>query len=206
MSLTPLTTLTGVMPWSSLYAVCRARRRFGLADGALHGRRHLVGVHDDLAVDVARGAADGLDEAGLAAQEALLVGVEDGDQRDLRQVEPLAQQVDADEDVELAQPQVAHDLDALERVDLAVQVAHLEAVLDEVVGEVLGHALGERGDEDALVLVHAAADLVHEVVDLPLGGPHLDLGVDEARGADDLLGDVDAVGQLELRPAWRSRR
>ena len=28
MSLTPLTTLTGVMPWSSLYVVCLARRRF----------------------------------------------------------------------------------------------------------------------------------------------------------------------------------
>ena len=57
--------------------------------------------------------------AGLAAQEALLVGVEDGDQRHLGQVEALAQQVDADQHVELAQAQVAHDLDALERVDLA---------------------------------------------------------------------------------------
>ena len=53
------------------------------------------------------------------AQEALLVGVEDGDQRDLGQVEPLAQQVDADQHVELAEAQVAQDLDPLDGVDLA---------------------------------------------------------------------------------------
>ena len=38
------------------------------------------------------------------AQEALLVGVEDRDQRHFGDVEPLAQQVDADQHVELAQP------------------------------------------------------------------------------------------------------
>ena len=35
-------------------------------------------------------------------QKALLVRVEDGDQRDFGKVETLAQQVDADEDVEIA--------------------------------------------------------------------------------------------------------
>ena len=73
--------------------------------------------------DVARGAADRLDQRGLPAQEALLVGVEDRHERDLGQVEALAQQVHADEHVVLAQPQVADDLDAFERVDLGVQVA-----------------------------------------------------------------------------------
>ena len=53
------------------------------------------------------------------AQEALLVRVEDRDERDLRQVEPLAQEVDADEDVEDAAAEVAEDLDALERLDVA---------------------------------------------------------------------------------------
>src|SRR5262245_25147787 len=88
----------------------------GLGDGALHRAGHAVGVEDDAAVDVAGGAADGLDERGLAAQEALLIGVEDGDQRAFRNVEALAQQIDADQRVEGAQPQVADDLDALDRV------------------------------------------------------------------------------------------
>ena len=41
-------------------------------------------------------------EAALVTQEALLVGIENRDEADLRQVEALAQQVDADEHVETA--------------------------------------------------------------------------------------------------------
>ena len=73
------------------------------------------------------------------------------DQRDLGQVEALAQQVDADQHVVLAEPQVADDLDPLERVDLGVQVADPEAVLEQVLGQVLGHLLGQGRDQDALV-------------------------------------------------------
>ena len=61
---------------------------------------HPVGIEDDAALDVAGGAADGLHQRGVAAQEAFLVGVEDGDQRAFGNVEPLAQQVDADQHVE----------------------------------------------------------------------------------------------------------
>ena len=71
----------------------------GLVDRVLHRVGELVGVHVHLARDVAGGAADGLDERGRRAQEALLVGVEDRDERHLGQVEALAQQVDADEHV-----------------------------------------------------------------------------------------------------------
>ena len=77
----------------------------GLRDRVPHRVGHLVGVHDHLAVDVARGPADHLDQRRLGAEEAFLVGVEDRDQRHLGQVEALPQQVDADEHVEVAEPQ-----------------------------------------------------------------------------------------------------
>src|SRR5204862_160909 len=82
----------------------------------------------------------------------------------------LAQQVDAHQDVELAGPQLAQQLHAPQGVHIAVQIAHLDAELQEVVREVLGHLLGEGGDQDPLVLLRALADLVHQVVDLPVGG------------------------------------
>ena len=74
----------------------------GLGDGAFHRAGHAVGIEDDAAIDVTRGAADGLDEGGFRAQEAFLVGIEDGDEAALGDVEALAQQVDADEAVEAA--------------------------------------------------------------------------------------------------------
>ena len=57
---------------------------FGDRDQRLHALRDRVGEENDFAVDVARGAAGGLDERGLAAEEAFLVGIEDADERDLR--------------------------------------------------------------------------------------------------------------------------
>jgi hypothetical protein len=79
----------------------------GLGDRALHRAGDLVGIEDDAAVDIARGAADGLDQRGLRAQKAFLVGVENGDQRAFGNVEAFAQQVDADEDVEGAEAEIA---------------------------------------------------------------------------------------------------
>ena len=74
-----------------------------------------------------------------------------------------------DEHVVHAEPQVAQDRDALEGVDLAVEVLDLDAQLLEVVGQVLGHLLGQRRHEGALATLDAAADLLEQVVDLALG-------------------------------------
>ena len=205
MSEMPFWIVSGVMPCSSLYATWIARRRFVSSIARAHRRRLLVGVHDHLAADVPGGAADRLDQRGLAAQEALLVGVEDRHERDLRQVEPLAQQVHAHQHVVLAEPQLADDLDALERVDLGVQVADLEAVLEQVVGQVLGHLLRQRRDERALLDLDALADLLHQVVDLVLRLAHVDLGVHHARRAARSARRSATSGCARSRPAWPTR-
>ena len=111
----------------------------------------------------------------LGAQEAFLVRI-GGHQRELGDVEALAQQVDADQHVELAQPQVADDLDALDGIDVGVQITHLGAVLAQVVGQVLGHALGQRGDQHALAVLDACADLGEQVIHLRARRPRSPCG------------------------------
>ena len=194
---------SGVIPFASLWAICLARRRSVSLDRVAHGRGHLVRVHVDLAGDVAGRAADRLDQRAAAAQEALLVGVEDRHQRHLGQVEALPEQVDADQHVVVALAQLLEQLDAAQRVDLGVQVADPDAVLQQVVGQVLGHLLGQRGDQDPLVLLRAQLDLVHQVVDLALGRLHHHLRVDQAGRADDLLDEL-ALGLPHL-PRARGR-
>ena len=54
----------------------------GLSQRALHGSRHLVGIEDGAAIEVARRPADGLDKRGLGAQESLLIRIEHRHQRD----------------------------------------------------------------------------------------------------------------------------
>ena len=173
----------------------------GLVDRRAHRGRHAIGVHDHAAFDVPGRAADDLDERALRPQITLLVGVEDRDERHLGEVDPLAQQVHADDDVVHAKAEIAEDLDALEGLDLGVEVVHLDAHLAQVVGEVLGHLLGERGDEGALPALDAQPELGEEVVDLPFRLADLDLRVDEARRPDDLLHDLWRM--LELVGTWR---
>src|SRR6185436_4397113 len=80
----------------------------------------------------------------------------------------------------------------------------LHALLLEIVREVLREPLRQRRDQDALVLLRADLDLLDEVGDLAARGTDLDLGVDEARGTDDLLDDLAARG-LELVRRRRRR-
>ncbi len=115
----------------------------GFVDRRSHRIGDLVRIHDDAPVDVTGRAARRLDQRAARSQEAFLVGIEDGDQRHFRQVEAFAQQVDPDQHVEHAPPQVAQDLDALERVDIRMQVADLDAELLVIRGQVLGHPLGQ---------------------------------------------------------------
>jgi hypothetical protein len=68
-----------------------------------------------------------------------------------------------------------------------VQVAAAHADLGIVLRQVFGHALGERGDQHALIVLHAGADLAEQVVHLSLDGADLHRRVQQAGGADDLL-------------------
>ena len=159
----------------------------GFADGFFHRLGHLVGIQNGPALQVAGGAADGLDQRTLRAQKTFLVGIQNRHQRHLGNIQAFAQQVDAHQHVKGAQSQVAQDLDPLHGVDVAVQVAHLDTVVAQIIGQLLGHALGQRGDQHPLVLVNADADLLQHVVDLAGGRAHLHLGVDQSGGAHQLL-------------------
>ena len=78
-------------------------------------------------------------------------------------------------DVELAEAQIAQDVDAVERLDVGVQVADAHAELAVVVGQVLGHALGQRGDRArARSSRRALSDLGEQVVHLARHRAHLD--------------------------------
>ena len=95
-----------------------------------------------------------------------------------------------------AQAQVAQNLDALQGVNVRVQVVHLDVDLAQIVGQVLGHALGQRGDEHALAPRRAQANLPDQVINLALGWPHNHLRVHQAGGADNLFDDLARMAAL----------
>ena len=91
-----------------------------LLEGALHRAGEVIGVENRSAAEVARRASHGLDQRPVRSQEAFLIGIEHRDERDLRQVQALPQQVDPHQDIELAESEPPNDLDALDRIDFRV--------------------------------------------------------------------------------------
>ncbi len=202
-----LRMVCGVMPCFVVVGDLLFAAAVGFADRAFHAAGDAVGIHDDPAIDVARRAADGLDQRGFRAQEAFLVGIENRHQPAFGDIQPLAQQVDADQHVEGPEPQVAQDFDPLDGVDVGVHVAHADALFVQVFGQVLGHALGQGGDQGAQAAQRHLAHLVQQVVDLHFDRADFDLRIDKAGRADDLFGE-DAAGSAPAPtpPGWRETK
>ena len=84
-----------------------------------------------------------------------------------------------------------------------VHIAHPDTGVFQIIGEALRHFLGEGGDQHTLVFGGAGVDLPDEVVDLTLHRTHLHHGIQQAGGADDLLGDLAGAGALVLAGGGR---
>ena len=152
-----------------------------------HGGGDGIRVEDNQALRVPGRPADGLNQGRLGPEEALLVRVQHGHQADLGKVQPLPQKVDADEHVELPQPQIPDDLHPLDGLHIGVHIADLDAGVFEILRQVLRHFFRQRGHQHPLVPGRPGVDLLHQIVDLPGDGPDLHPGVQQSRGADHLL-------------------
>src|SRR6266536_2947663 len=93
---------SGVIPCAALYAAWSSRRRsvslIVVAIEPVTWSAYMITSPLTL-----RRAPGRLDQRGARAQVAFLVRVEDRDEGDLGDVEALAQEIDADEDVELSE-------------------------------------------------------------------------------------------------------
>ena len=177
------------------------------AGGFVHGRAHgggdFVGVKKHPALGVSRGAADGLNEARLRAEEAFFICVQNRNERHLRQIQTLAQEVDANEHVELCHAQIADDLHALHGSNIRVHIAHANSVFGEVFCQVLGHFFGQRGDQGPLALRGRGVDFADQIVDLPFDRADEDLRVKKTSGADELFGNIGRVLALVVAGCCR---
>ena len=157
-----------------IVGVLNGAAALGLHDGALHAGRDLICVHEHNAVGVAGRAADRLNQACLAAQEAFLIGIQNRNQRYLRQIQTLAQQVDANNNINCADAQVLDDLHALKGIHLVVHILDLDALFGKVVGQVFGHFLSQGGHKNALMPLDAGVDLTQQIHHLPFHRAHRD--------------------------------
>ena len=161
----------------------------GFVDGALHAFGDGICIEDNAGIDISGGAADGLDEAGFAAEEAFFVSVHDGNERDFGQVKSFAEEVDTDDGIKESFAEFSENFDSFDGIEFGVQPLAADAFFLHPCGEVFGESFCEGGDEGAFACCGAKFDLFEEVRDLAASGFDDDFGVDEPGGADDLFDD-----------------
>ena len=171
---------------------------FGNRNQRLHALRDGVGKKNHFAIDMPRGAAGRLDERSLAAQKSFLVRIENADERNFRKIETFPQQIDADENVEIGRAQAAQNFHALDRVDVAVQIAHFQSDIAQVIGQIFRRAFGQGGDENALLLFHPLPAKLDRIVDLVLERLERDLRIEQAGRANDLLDDERRARRVDI--------
>ncbi len=91
---------------------------FRFVNGLLHGRRRFVSIQNGLALDIARHPSNHLNQRMGRSQKPGVIGLENGNQRGLWNVQALAQQADTDQDVEFSGAQSLNDLDPLVGLDV----------------------------------------------------------------------------------------
>ena len=163
-----------------------------------HRIRNLIGVHVHLTGHVTRRTTNRLNQRSGRTQEAFLIGIQNRNQGHLGQVQALTQQVNTNQHVEGAQAQFAQKLHTAQGINVRVQVLHLHAVLQQVLGQILRHALSEGRDQHTLITLNAHANLLEQIINLPLGRLDHNLRVNQAGRANNLLHITISLRQLIL--------
>src|SRR5206468_7744941 len=106
---------------------------FGNRYERFHALRDLIGKEHYFAIHMSRGTTRSLNKRSLAPQKSFLVRIQNADQRNFRKIKAFAKQVNPDKDVEIRRAQSAQNFDALDRVDVAVQVAHFQSDITQII-------------------------------------------------------------------------
>lgn len=112
----------------------------GDIDRLIHsgGMSQAVGIHHDPTVHIARGTTDDLEEGRRGPQESDFLGIEDGDERNLGEVESFSEEIDPDDPVDLAHSEVSDDFKSFDGLDLGVEIANFDTIPEEIIREFFG--------------------------------------------------------------------
>ena len=168
-----------------------------LVYGLLHTLGYSVAIHYHLAIHISRSASRRLCQRAMRTQEAFLVGIQDGHQRHLGQVQSLSQQVDAHQHIIHTGTQVAQYLYPVKRRHVRVYVVGLHSVVQQILRQLLSHTFGKCRNKHTLITFGAFSYFFKQIINLVLRRPHFNGRVKQSRRAYHLFHN-HALGSLKL--------
>ena len=146
----------------------------GLVYGVSHGIGNFVGIEDHQAIGISRCPACGLGQGAIVAEETFFIGIEDSDEGHLWQIESFAEQVNADQHIELAQSKIAQDFHPFHRIHFGVDISHAYIESAQVLGQFFRHAFSQGSNQHPFVSFSAFVYFFEEVINLVETGSHFD--------------------------------
>ena len=116
----------------------------------LHAVGDTVGIHNNATMRITRSTSDSLNHRRITAQKAFLIGIQNRNQRYLRQIKAFTQQVDAYQHIKLTGTQAVDNLRSFNRGDFRMQIAHTHTCLLQIFRQVLCHALRQCSHQHTL--------------------------------------------------------
>ena len=110
----------------------------------------------------------------MRPQESFLVGIQNRHQRNLRQVQAFTQQIDTNQHVEQALPQVVHNLHAFQGVHIAMDIITTDAHTCHISRQLFSHPLRQCCYQNSFIHSRPLGDLFHQIIYLIQGRPHFD--------------------------------
>ena len=131
--------------------------------------------------------ANRLDQGSFRTKEAFLICIQNGYQRDLRNIQTFSQKVDTHQNIKYIQPHVADDFRPFQRINIRMQVLNPDAKLLHIVCQILSHPLGQGSDQHFMMSCCFFIDLAHQIINLTLYRPNKNLRIQKPCRADDLF-------------------
>ena len=158
-----------------------------LLDRRPHRIRDRICIHDNMPLGISRCSANRLNQGRFRTQESLFIRIQNRHQRNLRDIQTLTKQVDADQHIEDIQTHIPDNLGAFQRVNIRMQIFDADSRIAHIVGQVFCHPLCQRRNKHLKPSIHLPVDLRNQIVDLSLDRSHLNRRIKKSRWTDHLL-------------------
>ena len=166
-----------------------------------HAIRHPIGIEDHLTVHITCCTTCCLCQRAMRAQEPLLIGIQNSNQRNFRQIQTLAQQIDANQHIKDTQAQIPNDFHALYRFDIMMQISHTNARVFQIIGQIFCHFDRQRCDQYALFSRCPRVDFANQIINLPFNRPDKNFRVEQSGRTNELFHNL--AGTTLFKVGWR---
>ena len=159
----------------------------GLVNGLLHRFSDGLSIHNGESMHVAGSTSDNLDERTMVTKKSLIVCIKNGNERHFGNIKTFTQKINTNEHIIGAGSEIIDDINTIKSINIGMNVVSLDTYIIKEARHFFCLTFGGSDDESALPRLIALMYLFNKVVHKIEFGTHLDGGIQQSCGTNQLL-------------------